>query len=221
METTQVNTAQGIDGNNYTKAVANDQLTNEDFLRLMLEEIKHQDPSKPMNSKEMINSQMQMSSIQTNKETIKAMQAMSMSFKQSALASATSLMGKSVENGEVGTNGVTKAYTVRSIENNDGKVELKVQEVDYMKYLLAMGEEKLDYDTNGEIFNSKGEKTGNRVLLESPGQPLLKNGKLQILDKDNTVIDSSKYLISPSAFPVYKEEVRNIPLEKVTKVFEI
>ena len=72
----QVNTSIGIDGNSYTTAISNDKLTNEDFLKLMIQELKLQDPTKPMDSKEMLSSQMQMSQMNTNQEMIKAMQAM-------------------------------------------------------------------------------------------------------------------------------------------------
>ena len=59
----------GVDGNSYTTAVSNDKLTNEDFLNLMLEEMKMQDPTSPMDSSSMLSSQMQMSSIETNLAT--------------------------------------------------------------------------------------------------------------------------------------------------------
>ncbi len=223
--TAGVNTVQDKFGNTYTNSVQNDNLTNEDFLKLMIEEIKMQDPTKPMDSKEMLKTQMQMSSISTNKETIKAMQSMTASFQQSALASATSLMGKSIEDGQYKEDGVSKVYTVRSIENNDGKVELRVQELAYMKHMIALEngdkKEKLDYNEAGEIFDAKGKKTGNKLVLESPGNPALKDGKLQILDKDNNPIDSSKYAISVNPLPVYNNELVNIPFEKVTKVFEM
>ncbi len=219
MDTVEVNKVQGANGNTYTKAISNDRLTNDDFLKLMIEEIKNQDPTKPMDSKAMLNSQLQMSAINTNKETIAAMKSMSTSFHQSALASATSLIGKNVENGEFGENGVSKAFTVRSIENNEGEVSLKVQQIQYMKYGLALGDENLDYNSDGELFNKNGEKTGNKVLLESPGVPSVKDGKLQILNKDNEFINSDDYKISVSPFPVYAKEIVSIPLEKVKKVF--
>ncbi|MDZ7819063.1 MAG: flagellar hook capping FlgD N-terminal domain-containing protein [Aliarcobacter sp.] len=46
----QVNSSVGIDGNSYTSAISNDQLTNDDFLKLMIQELKLQDPTKPMDS---------------------------------------------------------------------------------------------------------------------------------------------------------------------------
>ena len=36
----QVNSSVGVDGNSYTTAVSNDKLTNDDFLKLMIQELK-------------------------------------------------------------------------------------------------------------------------------------------------------------------------------------
>ena len=62
----QVNSNVGIDGNSYTSAISNDQLTNDDFLKLMIQELKLQDPTKPMDSQKMLSTQMQMSAMNTN-----------------------------------------------------------------------------------------------------------------------------------------------------------
>ena len=115
----------GIDGNSYTTAVSNDKLTNEDFLNLMLEEMKMQDPTKPMDSQSMLDSQMQMSSIETNLATIEAMKALQNSFSQMALASATDVIGRIVEDGTYGQSGEPKGYMVSSVEMLDGDIIVK------------------------------------------------------------------------------------------------
>ena len=46
VENVQVNTSTGIDGSSYTSSISNDQLTNADFLKLMIEELKMQDSNK-------------------------------------------------------------------------------------------------------------------------------------------------------------------------------
>lgn len=115
----------GIDGNSYTTAVSNDKLTNEDFLNLMLEEMKMQDPTKPMDSQSMLDSQMQMSSIETNLATIEAMKALQNSFSQMALASATDVIGRIVEDGTYGQSGEPKGYMVSSVEMLDGEIIVK------------------------------------------------------------------------------------------------
>lgn len=115
----------GVDGNSYTTAVSNDKLTNEDFLNLMLEEMKMQDPTSPMDSSSMLSSQMQMSSIETNLATIEAMTALQTSFSQMALASATDVIGRIVEDGTYGQSGEPKGYMVSSVEMLDGDIIVK------------------------------------------------------------------------------------------------
>lgn len=120
-----VSNSTGIDGNSYTNAVSNDQLTNEDFLNLMLEEMKLQDPTKPMDSASMLDSQMQMSSIETNLSTIEAMKALQTSFSQMALASATDVIGRIVEDGTYSQSGDPKGYMISSVESIDGEIIVK------------------------------------------------------------------------------------------------
>lgn len=102
MAEVSVNSSVGVDGNSYTTSVSNDQLTSNDFLKLMIQELKLQDPTKPMDSAQMLSTQMQMSTINTNQEMIKAMQAMQTAYSQTALANATGIIGKNVEDGNIG-----------------------------------------------------------------------------------------------------------------------
>ena len=128
-----VNSNVGVDGNSYTTSISNDQLTSNDFLKLMIQELKLQDPTKPMDSAQMLSTQMQMSTINTNQEMIKAMQAMQTAYSQTALSNATGVIGKNIEDGNVGEDGITKAYTVRSIENVDGEIQVKAQQILYLE----------------------------------------------------------------------------------------
>lgn len=92
----QVNSSVGVDGNSYTSAISNDQLTNDDFLKLMIQELKLQDPTKPVDSTQMLSTQMQMSTISTNQEMMKVMQSLQTSFSQSSLSNASSVIGKKI-----------------------------------------------------------------------------------------------------------------------------
>ncbi len=94
VDNVQVNTNRGVDGSSYTSSISNDQLTNSDFLKLMIEELKMQDPTKPMDSAQMLSTQMQMSTINTNLETIKTMETLAKTFSQSALSNAANVIGK-------------------------------------------------------------------------------------------------------------------------------
>ena len=106
----------GIDGNRYTTHVSNDTLTNEDFLRLMMEEMKMQDPTKPMDSAALMDSQLQMSSIKANVDMTAAMESLKTSYAASALSTAANMIGHIVEDGQVGDDGLVKSYKVESID---------------------------------------------------------------------------------------------------------
>ncbi len=107
-------------GNSYTTAVSNDTLTNSDFLTLMLEELRQQDPTEPTDTNSMLEMQMQMSNIETNTQTIKAMESLQNSFAQMSLANASNMIGKVVETGEISDTGIIKGWQVSAIESIDG-----------------------------------------------------------------------------------------------------
>ena len=81
-EVNSANSVTGTDsyGNKYTQSVSNDSLTTNDFLKLMIEELKLQDPTKPMDSSKMLSTQMQMSTLNANMEMIKALQSIQTAF---------------------------------------------------------------------------------------------------------------------------------------------
>jgi flagellar basal-body rod modification protein FlgD len=222
----QVNSSIGVDGNSYTSAISNDQLGNEDFLKLMIQELKLQDPTKPMDSAKMLSTQMQMSTISTNQEMIKAMQSMQTAFTQSSLSNASGIIGKNIEDGNIGSDGVTKAYTVRSVENIDGTIQVKAQQMLYVENRVivpsatdATKSEIVDYDAAGEILDSKGVKTGNKIVLTSPGVPLLSDGKLTILDSNNAKLPTHNYTLAGVSTPVYSDQLTTMPFSSITKIF--
>ena len=222
----QVNTNVGIDGNSYTSAISNDQLTNDDFLKLMIQELKLQDPTKPMDSAKMLSTQMQMSTISTNQEMMKVMQSMQAAFTQSSLSTAAGIIGQNIEDGNTGESGVSKAYTVRSVENVNGKIQIKAQEILYLEDRVVVQDPSdatkntlVDYNINGEIIDANGNKTGNKIVLTAPGQPLLSDGKLTILDANNEKIADHKYALGGATIPVYSDQLTTMPFSSVTKIF--
>lgn len=221
VENVTVNTSTGADGNAYTSSVSNDQLTNNDFLRLMIEELKMQDPTKPMDSQQMLSTQMQMSSINTNLQTIETMQYLADSFRQSNLSNAATVIGKNIEDGNVGENGVNKAYTVRSVENIDGEVMVKAQQILYIEDQVKDKDgEYIYYNVKGEILDSEGKPTGNKVALESAGKVIIgEDGNPVILDENNEIIKDSGYTTDGSVMPVYSDQLVSIPFSSITKIF--
>jgi len=119
-----VNSKVGVDGNSYTASISNDKLTNDDFLKLLLEEMKMQDPTKPMDSKALMDSQLQMSQIEANNDMSKAMKELSYSYKASNLATSASMINHVIEDGQIDDTGSSKAYKVASVKQENGEVLL-------------------------------------------------------------------------------------------------
>ena len=174
-EINSANSVTGTDsyGNKYTQSVSNDSLTTNDFLKLMIEELKLQDPTKPMDSAKMLSTQMQMSTLNANMEMIKALQSIQTAFTQSSLSTATGVIGKNIENGSTNKDGALKAFTVESIENVDGEIQVVAREWLYLHNGISLkdGDEvkAAEYDEVGNLYNEKGEKTGQTIVLESLG----------------------------------------------------
>ncbi|MDD2888635.1 MAG: flagellar hook capping FlgD N-terminal domain-containing protein [Aliarcobacter sp.] len=224
--TIEVNSSVGIDGNSYTTAISNDKLTNDDFLKLMIQELKLQDPTKPMDSAQMLSTQMQMSQMNTNQEMIKAMQSMQTAFTQSSLSNASGIIGKNIEDGNIGSSGTTKAYTVRSVENVDGEIQVKAQEILYLEDRVVVPDSTdatkstvVNYNAAGEILDDKGNKTGNKIVLTAPGVPLVSDGKLTVLDANNEKITNHKYTLAGVTVPVYSDQLTTLPFSNITKIF--
>ena len=224
--TVEVNSSVGIDGNSYTTAISNDKLTNDDFLKLMIQELKLQDPTKPMDSAKMLSTQMQMSQMNTNQEMIKAMQSMQTAFTQSSLSNASGIIGKNVEDGNIGSSGTSKAYTVRSVESVEGEIQVKAQEILYLEDRVVIPDstdatksQVVNYNAAGEILDDKGNKTGNKIVLTSPGVPLLSAGKLTILDSNNAQVTNHKYTLAGVTIPVYSDKLTTLPFSNITKIF--
>ncbi len=221
-----INSSTGLDGNSYTSSISNDTLTNDDFLTLMIQELKLQDPTKPTDSAQMLSTQMQMSTINTNQETIKAMQSLQQAFSQTALSNAASVIGKNIEDGNIGEDGINKAYIVRSVENNDGDVQVRAQQILYIEDKIKLTDPDdssndilLDYNVNGEIIDSTGTKTGQKVVLNNPGEPIIKNGSLVIFDSDNVEVTDHNYKLAGLTSAVYSDQLTDIPFSQISKIF--
>ena len=224
-EINSANSVTGTDsyGNKYTQSVSNDSLTTNDFLKLMIEELKLQDPTKPMDSAKMLSTQMQMSTLNANMEMIKALQSIQTAFTQSSLSTATGVIGKNVENGSTRSDGSLKPFTIESIENIDGEIQVVAREWLYLHNGIAYkdGDEvkAAEYDEVGNLYNEKGEKTGQTIVLESLGKPLVKDGKLVVKDADGNEVADHKYVASGKSNVVVSSETTTFPFSSITKIF--
>lgn len=117
-----VSTTTGSDGNSYTTSVSNDTLTSDDFIQLMLTELSLQDPTKPVDSSTMSDSQLQSSTIEANYAMIDAMESLTASFNQTTLSDSTSMIGRTVENGNTNEDGELSQYQISSVSSIDGQV---------------------------------------------------------------------------------------------------
>ena len=219
------NSVTGTDsyGNKYTQSVNNDSLTTNDFLKLMIEELKLQDPTKPMDSAKMLSTQMQMSTLNANMEMIKALQSIQTAFSQSSLSTATGVIGKNVENGSTRSDGSLKPFTIESIENIDGEIQVVAREWLYLHNGISLkdGDEvkAANYDETGNLYDEKGEKTGQTIVLESLGKPLVKDGKLVVKDADGNEVADHKYVASGKSNVVVSSETTTFPFSSITKIF--
>ncbi|MCT7523830.1 flagellar biosynthesis protein FlgD [Aliarcobacter cryaerophilus] len=224
-EVNSANSVTGTDsfGNKYTQSISNDSLTTNDFLKLMIEELKLQDPTKPMDSAKMLSTQMQMSTLNANMEMIKALQSIQTAFTQSSLSTATGVIGKNVENGSTRSDGSLKPFTIESIENIDGQIMAVGREWLYMHNGIAFKDgddiKAAEYDEVGNLYNEKGEKTGQTIVLESLGKPLVKDGKLVVKDADGNEVADHKYVASGKSRLILSSETTTFPFSSITRIF--
>ncbi|WP_418181023.1 flagellar hook assembly protein FlgD [Aliarcobacter lanthieri] len=218
-----VNSATDAYGNQYTQSISNDQLTTNDFLKLMIEELKLQDPTKPMDSSKMLSTQMQMSTLNANMEMIKALQSIQTAFTQSSISTAAGIIGKNVENGSTNDEGVVRAFSVESIENIDGEIYAVAREWLYLYNGIQLkdGDEikAANYDDVGNLYDEKGEKTGQTIVLDGLGKPATKDGKLIIKDEDGKEVTEHKYELSGKSTVVVSDETVTFPFSSITRIF--
>ncbi|MFA6789599.1 MAG: flagellar hook capping FlgD N-terminal domain-containing protein, partial [Arcobacteraceae bacterium] len=112
MATSSITTSSSVDayGNSYTTSVSSEGLQSEDFLTLMLTELSMQDPTNPVDSASMLDTQLQLSTLEANLATVEAMESLQTSFQQSALSSASSMIGSIIETSDLDDEGNAKQY---------------------------------------------------------------------------------------------------------------
>ncbi|MEA3383957.1 MAG: flagellar hook capping FlgD N-terminal domain-containing protein [Campylobacterota bacterium] len=223
VDNVQVNSQTDAYGNSYTSAVSNDKLTNEDFLNLMIQELKMQDPTKPMDSAAMMDSQLQMSTIEANLAMSESMEALRMSYANSSLSTAANLIGKTVGNGEMGEDGMNKSFKVETITNQDGELYVSARQMVGLSDVLqnTQTEAFTAYDPAGNIYEDDA-MTGYRVAMDPNGNfDLDENGQVVLLDDNGEVVTdediTSNYTYYGSTI-VYADMPEELPLSSITEV---
>lgn len=219
----------GVDGNAYTSAVSNDTLTNEDFLTLMLAEMQQQDPTDPTDTSSLLDSQMQMSQIQSNQDMVTALEAMQASYSNSAISTAANLVGTSIKTGETDDSGDDKIYKVVQVDNSNGELSVQAQQfigvIDGLEIAdTTTGEgtgEIAKYDADGTIYEDDV-ATDYRVSLSSDDRfNYNADGSIMILDSDNEVVTdtaiTSKYIYGGYSL-MYSDEAVEIPVNSITSL---
>lgn len=166
MSTSSVTATTAVDayGNTYTTSVSSEGLQSEDFLTLMLTELSMQDPTNPVDASSMLDTQLQLSTLEANLATVEAMESLQASFQQSALSSATSMIGNIIETGETDDEGNAKQYSVSSVSMQDGTIYVSAYQISGY-YDVYYFDEVANTD---EIVNSTSEE-GTMTLTNSSG----------------------------------------------------
>ncbi len=193
-----------IDGVRYTSQEDQNKLSNDDFLELLLTEMKMQDPTKPMDSAAMMDSQLQMSTIESNMAMADSMAALKSSYSNSALSTAAGMIGNTIENGSIDDAGRSNSFKVETIENRDGEIYINTKQIlgliDNLVSVDGDTTTSLDYDSEGYIYEA-GDKTDIRVKLTQDGRfDFDANTQIQLLDEageiitDSDTVDKYKYV---------------------------
>lgn len=219
-----VKSAVGVDGNSYTTAISNDKLTNDDFLKLLLEEMKMQDPTKPMDSSALMDSQLKMSTIESNLDMATAMKSLQASYATSALSNAANLVSKIVEDGTIDAKNLQKSFKVESVENTNGDLYLNVRQLTGYADTLYNTVDKsyVKYDKNGYILDSKGAKTDIQVQMKDGRFVPNSTGGITLLDSSGKIITDSatvaKY-VTDGAVVTYADATNKILASSVKKIW--
>ncbi|MEA3288565.1 MAG: flagellar hook capping FlgD N-terminal domain-containing protein [Campylobacterota bacterium] len=218
IDNVQTNSQVDVNGNAYTASISNDNLTNDDFLELMIQELKMQDPTKPMDSDRMMDNQLKMSTIESNLAMSESMESLQASYQVSALSTAANMIGRVVEDGQIGDDGLEKSYVVSTIESKEGELYANVKQMIGLNDNIVDSEgNAVDYDTNGFIYED-GVATSSRVAIDESGRLIAnEEGYLALLDEDGELItDNTEYSYGGTT-PVYGD-IEALPLSSILKI---
>ncbi len=221
----RVSKSVGLDGNLFTSSISNDQLSSEDFLKLMIEELKLQDPTSPMDSSKMLQTQMQMSTMDVNIQMAKSMKALQDSISNMTLTNAMGFMDKKVDaivakpiigedgealkdsKGNTITEKVKASFIIKSVRVDEGETFLESFELIGFQDRLGNVQTGsiVDYDPQtGQIKDEDGNFTDYYIKLDKDGMfETSASGDIIITDVNGNI----KY---PKFTPEGETEERNL-----------
>ena len=200
-------------------------LQKDDFLKLLLVELQHQDPTEPMDSEKILNQTSQLATLESSKNTTKALDELSASMKSSKEFSTIAAIGKTADLGsdaishEEGEDATFEIYF--SNDATHGSVDIADADGNVVASIDLKPDEETGIIANGvHQFNWSG--------LDNAGNPLdggIYHIKANYTDT-NGVTQSDKlgtYPIESVKFQDGKSLLKlgsnYVPLEKIVEVY--
>jgi len=174
------------------------QLTSDDFLKLFMTQMKYQDPTSPMETKDMLEQTSQLTQLQTNQDLKKALDKLTTSLGSSSQYDAVNLIGKMADTGANGF-AVTDAAHLTS----DIPFDLYFND-DYLDATVKIE------DKNGNVVKSFDMNNGQKGI-----QNFSWDGKD---DNGNPVSDGEYYIKADYTTTSHKSETTRLGVYPVESV---
>jgi flagellar basal-body rod modification protein FlgD len=221
-----------IDGvNNTTLTTNNTTATNpdailgkDDFMKLLLTELQHQDPTSPMDSDKILSQTSQLAAIETQEKINKALENLSASFAQNKNFSAVSAIGKyaRLENRidlkqDTKGNPVPVNFELNFAEDaKEGQIEIYDEQNRLVKVMEIDSIQKGKHAFTWNGLNDAGEKTlpGKFTIVASYYNP---DGVKLSADFGSYKIESVKF---DDAKTYVKLNGNFVPFEKIAEIYE-
>lgn len=149
-----------------TKQTGSSELGKDAFLKLLITQLQHQDPTNPMDDREFIAQMAQFSSLEQMQNMTKAMESLLMSQQQSQLMNYTSFVGKEVKWHEISKE-VDKDNKPIVIEGSGVIQSLKFVDGEAV-FVLADGKEIFPGNISAILGNKETSTGENNTSTESP-----------------------------------------------------
>ncbi|QPQ32039.1 flagellar hook assembly protein FlgD [Lysinibacillus sp. JNUCC 51] len=193
-----------------TKQTGNSDLGKDAFLKLLITQLQHQDPTNPMDDREFISQMAQFSSLEQMQNMTKAMESLLASQQQTQLMNYTSFVGKEVKWHELTDKLDEKGKPV--IKEGTGTIKsVKFVEGNAV-FVLADGKEL----TPGNISAILGGSSDDVVTESESESPLVQASKL--IGKNVTYMDGEKELKGRIVSVTSKDGVTHYVLDNDKKL---